>query len=380
MKLDSIRFTEFGGKPQEWVLDQIHLDAVNLIVGKNASGKSRLLTIISSLAKLLSAPLQVMFQSGEYHACFSIGNHTYEYDLNYEDKLVIKEVFSKDGRILLKRGPDGAGTIWAERIGQDIEFETPKEQIAARIKRDAIQHPFFEDLHTWATRLRHYEFGTPFGRDRVFLIPMQTPTLDEVNRPEVTDPNEVTKLYSRAFEEFGPEFDRHILRDLESLGYRCNDVGAELADPKVIQGPPIAVLFVKEVELETKTTQFVMSQGMFRALSLVIHLNYCVFRKEPRTILIDDIGEGLDFSRAHSFIALLISRAVENNLQLIMTTNDRFVMNGVPLQYWGVISRSKGRVQVINKRNSPKIFEEFEELGLNNFDFFSSNFFEEGRQ
>ena len=119
---------------------------------------------------------------------------------------------------------------------------------------------------------------------------------------------------------------------------------------------------------------------MFRALSLVIHLNFCIFRHEPRTILIDDIGEGLDFSRSQSFISLLIERARNNNIQLIMTTNDRFVMNGVPLKNWGVISRSGGRVKLVNINNSKKVFEEFEYLELNNFDFFSSKFFEDGMQ
>ena len=94
-------------------------------------------------------------------------------------------------------------------------------------------------------------------------------------------------------------------------------------------------------------------------------------------MLIDDIGEGLDFSRAQSFISLLIERALANRIQLIMTTNDRFVMNGVPLKYWSVIRRTRSNVRLVNIRNSKKVFQEFEMLGLNNFDFFSTNFFEE---
>ena len=86
----------------------------------------------------------------------------------------------------------------------------------------------------------------------------------------------------------------------------------------------------------------------------------------------------MDFSRAQSFISLLISHAEENQLQLIMTTNDRFVMNGVPLKYWGVLSRKGHEVNITNILNAPRIFAEFEQLGLNNFDFFSTNFFEEG--
>ena len=58
-----------------------------------------------------------------------------------------------------------------------------------------------------------------------------------------------------------------------------------------------------------------------------------------------------------------------------MTTNDRFVMNGVPLDYWGVVVRDGCHVRLLNIRNSRKLFSEFSEFGLNNFDFFSRELF-----
>ena len=120
-----------------------------------------------------------------------------------------------------------------------------------------------------------------------------------------------------------------------------------------------------------------MSQGMFRALSLIIHINVILFQRKSRTVIIDDIGEGLDFSRSKQFISLLIDRSQAAEIQLIMTTNDRFIMNGVSLEYWSVLSRHGSSVKTINKKNSPQVFSDFDDLGLNNFDFFSNNFFDE---
>jgi len=49
---------------------------------------------------------------------------------------------------------------------------------------------------------------------------------------------------------------------------------------------------------------------MFRALSLIIQITYLKFKqKEQITILIDDIGEGLDFERANNLIKYLIKIA-----------------------------------------------------------------------
>jgi len=73
---------------------------------------------------------------------------------------------------------------------------------------------------------------------------------------------------------------------------------------------------------------------------------------------------------------LLISKAKTYDLQLIMTSNDRFVMNQVLLEYWSVLKRKGGIVKLFNSQNSPKQFNDFKYLGLNNFDFFASDLFE----
>lgn len=61
-------------------------------------------------------------------------------------------------------------------------------------------------------------------------------------------------------------------------------------------------------------------------------------------IVIDDIGERLDYERSCALIELLMSKATTQQVQLIMTTNDRFVMNKVPLEAWTVLHRADRRL------------------------------------
>jgi ABC-type Mn2+/Zn2+ transport system ATPase subunit len=118
-----------------------------------------------------------------------------------------------------------------------------------------------------------------------------------------------------------------------------------------------------------------MSQGMFRALSLIIQITFNTLKKLSTTILIDDIGEGLDFERSAKLINLLVELAEKNdNIQLIMSTNDRYVMNNVPFKYWQLIDRKGCVCKVYNYRNSQEIFDEFKYTGLNNFDFLATDF------
>lgn len=46
---------------------------------------------------------------------------------------------------------------------------------------------------------------------------------------------------------------------------------------------------------------------MYRALAVIIHLNYLLLAKKTSCILIDDIGEGLDFERSTALSESAIS-------------------------------------------------------------------------
>jgi hypothetical protein len=96
--------------------------------------------------------------------------------------------------------------------------------------------------------------------------------------------------------------------------------------------------------------------------------------KKSTCILIDDIGEGLDFDRSCRLIDLLRKKAKESNIQLILSTNDRFVMNRVPLEEWSVLQRRGSHVRVRNYENSRELFEEFKFTGLSNFSLLEMDF------
>lgn len=54
MKLDIFDYVYNKGLPGEWRVEECRLSQTNLIVGKNASGKSRILRAIHTLSELLS--------------------------------------------------------------------------------------------------------------------------------------------------------------------------------------------------------------------------------------------------------------------------------------------------------------------------------------
>lgn len=373
IRLSNVKYTEFGGAPQEWRLDSLSLDEANLIVGKNASGKSRVLNIIGALARQL-AGIDPPSLSGDYDIEFNSDGETISYKLRYEENQVVEEIFSIDGRVLLKRGDGGEGLIRAEEIdgGKEIRFQTPTSELAAVARRDAIQHPFLETLYSWGSSLRHYRFGTTLGKDTLAIF-------GEEGGERILEwkPNLVVALYKQAVNEFRDSFRQTLMQDMQQLDYNIEEVGVKApVSIRVVSNLPgeLVGLFVKEKDLPGITDQHSMSQGMFRALSLLIQVNYSQLTGNSMCILVDDIGEGLDFDRSCRLVDLLREKAKTSDIQLVLSTNDRFVMNRVPLEEWSVLQREANHVRVLNYGNSRHIFEEFKFTGLSNFSFLEMDF------
>ncbi len=377
MILKSIKYNQFSHRPEAWYLEEFKLGPINLIVGKNATGKTRTLNIIGALANLLTGTQKLVFSSGDYDLTLTRDSDVIRYVLVYENSRVLKEELIINSEYYLKRGAGGKGVIKALKLNQDMEFQTPENELACVARRDSVQHPFFEDLYKWGKSTRHYHFGTQLGKDYLIIL-SKAPKLEELN---LKDENGVVSFYKKGVEKYGDTFTKSVIREMALIGYACDEIGVGPVPGVIIQGAPVSDLegiYVKESDLNQRTYQHEISQGMFRALSLIIQLNFNQLESIPSCILVDDIGEGLDYDRSTALIKLLIEKSRSSSIQMIMSTNDRFVMNNVPLEYWCVIQRIGDRCRIFNYQNSKKIFDDFKFTGLSNFDFLSTEFYLKG--
>lgn len=372
MKLTHFGFEQDKFRESRWVIQQFDLYSVNLIVGRNATGKSRLIAVIQCLADLISGRRRQLPLSGYYVAQFHDDDGTHiEYRLNYEEGKVIGECLSDlaNKKLLLTRDAEGKGRIWFEKQGEFLDFQSPTSQVVIASRQDPTQHPFFEPLIAWANRTYFYAFGSALGREAINIF------LDSNNPLDLRDPNHVTALYQFFSNKHGDQFKTAVREDLAEIGYNLDEIGTRSPRSIMLPNLPNArVLYVKETELASATEQIEISQGMFRALALLILINIGLFEKMIDCLLIDDIGEGLDFERATALIKRLVNKADIANFQLLLSTNDRFVMNSVPLENWLVLKRDRGQVAVFSQKSHPRIFEEFKFTGLNNFDFFATDY------
>ncbi len=377
MKLISLKYSEFENVPmREWYLESCDFENFNLIVGENATGKTRLVRIIRSLANMLSKNTVNKISDLNIIAEF-IGsdNLNYIYELKIRDTNIEFEKLTKSKTILLTRNSSGEGSIFTEQIQGDLNFQIDPKKIAVCWKRDKKLHPFLEELIEWGESTFAYFFGEKLGQDHLLSDPeTYKNTLVE---PDLKDNNSVIAVFSKGINSY-PDFEKTIVQQMNHLQFDIDHI--EIGHPATFniipQNLEAYALLVSDKNKTYKTEHMNLSQGMFRCLATLIYVNYLIFSERSGLIVIDDIGEGLDFKRSSKLICLLIERCKQNSkIQLVLTSNDKFVMNKVPMEHWIVLVREKNVVKNLNYKNSKKIFQDFEFTGLSNFDFFSSAYY-----
>ncbi len=376
MYLRKFSFRENAGEKIEWLIDNVSLGETNLVVGKNSSGKTRTLNALCDLVNMLRGKGTSASGPVSYELLFSNSGHFMKYELAYDLDTIDMERLYVGEELVMERGSGGTGIVKYEATPGAIflKFEIPHDQLASYAKRDRLQHPFIEVIHAWAISLRRFNFSGDLGKTRYALK-----SAFESKEIDWTDTSSsLVPAITVAVKEY-QQFRELVLKEMQKIGYDLEDFGViHFSERFNGSSQDRYAVYTTEKGLEKQVTQRDMSQGMFRAFSVLVQVNYYILGGHKGLVIIDDIGEGLDFSRAKQLVQVLIERALESGIQLIMSTNDSFIMNAVNIEHWAVIMREGNKISLYNYENSKEIFEEFKFTGLNNFDFLASEFFKLG--
>ncbi len=347
MILTKVRYRQLN-----WILKDLILGYSNLIVGKNSSGKSRVIFIIDSFAKVILQKKNFYWGSSE----LSFLNEKEE-EIKYRiicktfDK-VYKEVITINNKLLLYRN-EKICKIFSYKKNDFELINPPSDKLVLHVRRDIDEYPFLENIVNWANKTYGFKFGnvTPYS----FIIDKDLDNLTSVE--------DIASLLYHLPEESK----KLVVEEFNSLGYSIGKVYSKEKNEKNI-------LYVYDKSVKTKLPQQSMSQGMFRSLALLIFIEYIIKRQSIQTLLIDDLCEGLDFDRATKLGKLVYYKCDKNKIQLIATSNDSFLMNVIDIEYWNILVRKDKEVKSFNYSNNNEIFQAFHFSGLSNFDFFASDF------
>lgn len=383
LRLRSLRFRQLHheSESESWSYDWPIISDLAMIVGINATGKSRLLSSIKGLAKTLTGlqisgaeVCQAVFQ-GEVDGKHSI----YTYLISRKNGIVIEEqlLINDEKRIVRRFDPDTldrTNKIYSPALEEAgvspwVNFGIDDNQIAVKAKRDSIQYPFLEPLIEWAENVEFFSF-TAEGSGFQVLIPMGGNFDFVAQRKSDIGLIPLAGYYMEAMRRNDQEFPSFVVDSMNAIGFDILTCTVQPTQaPQMGGGGAAFAVAVMEKGRAVPTLQTEMSSGMVRALAAIMKLRTAQ-EGTIGTLLLDDIGEGMDYSRSVKLINFLLEEARMSDIQLIMTTNDRFVMNEVPLEHWVILERNDGVVGVRDKNSDQELFDKYERLGLSNFDLF----------
>ncbi len=342
--------SSFSYKTSGWELTEINaLELTNLLVGKNATGKTRTIRALQNVTSYMRME-SFLFHDEIFKAKMHFTNPedaswglTYPFEIVKGD--VTAEQLTDSGMTLIKR--DAQKTL----LKGDVIYP-PKDKLVVQVRRDKEYYPDVESLMEWAEGVIAISCSdiNPFtilsGKPR-YINPIPFSTLVEV---------------------LSKEDKKTVIDEAKRLGYDIMDIAL------VVPNGEIKLVAVKERNIQNGILDFQLSSGMIRVLYILCFLEYVKHARSRSMLLIDDLGEGLDYSRAIHLGRKVFQVCEQEKMQLIASSNESLLMDVVDIAKWQIVRRKNSKLSVINQTNMPELFDEFRMTGLSNFDLFSSDF------
>ncbi len=343
-----MKLIKFGFKENSWHLYPIEgFQPSNLIVGKNSAGKSKTLRSLFYTVFYIRNLVDMPWEFEPNMTFKDEDGNQISYTFRIEEGIIKYEQLMANERLIIERD-EHHSIIGAETINP------PANRLILQVRRDTDKYPDIEKIIQWCENSYYLTF------------------------------NEI-ELHQGKTSPFSLNDDKYniytMLRTMTGSWRDSFKASAKLVGYDIfgIDAQPIAneeQMIITELGVPVPLLRLGMSKGMYRVLYLLVFMEYVKQHQYPTAIFIDDFCEGLDFERANRFGKMFFQFCEDNNIQLFVTSNDRFLMNVVDISKWTILYRENSKVLNVNSTSNPKIFEKFSFTGLNNFDLFSSDFIE----
>jgi len=345
-----MRLLSISYKENDWELKNLKLGEVNLLVGKNGVGKTRTTSLILMASWIISKSNFISKDDDLFELSleFSNNNDIINYSLKYHRKKIVEENIFINNISFLSRTIN-KGIIKSQITNNFNEVYPPEDKLLLHVNRDIKNYPFLEDIHHWAKTFSDFTFSDI--------------------HPEIPDNKKMNHVQemNQDFKFLIPERQKNITKQLNYIGYNVENISSQ-------EQGDLIFLNIKEKNIDKLIPSYELSQGTIRALYTLTILADIVQNKYISTIVIDDLCEGLDYERATKLGKIVFQTCKENNVQLIASSNDMFLMDVVDIEYWNILQREGNVVTSINKHTHPDLFENFKFTGLSNFHFFADDY------
>lgn len=342
MLLSSFKYRTNG-----WSLeDMSSLEVTNLLVGRNASGKTRIINSLLNVTSFLCGKPKMFKDRDFYTQIILVGSNDViiEYSFEVSNGRVVSEILKLNEKVIVNRNEEKAYL-------KDDLISPPADKLVVQVRRDRDVYPEIEEIMDWA--------------EGVTFI-----SCSNLNPYTIYGPNELINPipFSEMVGTLSDEERNSVIKSAHQLGY---DI---LSIRSIEFNSDLKYVSIEEKGVKDKIIDFQLSNGMMRVLYLLCYIEYMKQCKKCNMLLIDDLGEGLDYYRATLLGQKIFDACKTRGVQMIASSNDSFLMDVIDLSHWQILVSNKKSIITLNNKNSSDLFVNFRMTGLSNFDLFSSDF------
>lgn len=330
--------------------DDLALRNINLIVGRNAIGKTRVINALHTIGQVILGRMDLKEAMNFTLVYESVEGSKLSYYCQYKNA-VLSESMQLNEQNLLARN-ESSTLIYNDLTHAEEEIYPPSDKMVLSAMRDRKKYPWMERVQNFAQS----SYGLRFGNI--------SPQMGATEAGIIHAHEKVAHMYKHLSEEGQAK----VIQEMQELQFALEDI-------QYNEHTDSLVIVDKRFNRSISIPMIKLSQGMHRSLSALVMLQYLIEQKKLDFLLVDDLGEGLDYQRASLLGKKLIKTCTDHHIQLICTSNDYFLMDVFALEELTVLADyTEHGLKIINHSRYPELYARFMTCGLSNFDFFSSDY------
>jgi predicted ATPase len=354
-----IKDFSFSSNNQDWHIEKIYFDDLNLLVGASGVGKTRILRALDLICNVAKDKTQKL-DDVQWSINFSHLGKDYRWDLKASNST--DESFSSDAE---------QSEIFSERLVQVIDGSEIEilHRSNSESRLDNKKLPKLKKTESAIVLLAEEESISPIAEAFKRFMFNELPQQALISMP--SDPNDLpiirdsSKSHNlHAFKKDSGDipivFKAYLLQKLfpDEFNKVQNSYIEIFPDVQEIRigiklGPEnryILLFEIKEIGLENWISQNHMSSGMLRTL---IHLVEILTAPEESVIVIDEFENSLGINCMPELTEFILERSPE--LQFILTSHHPYIINSIPWTNWQVVSRVNNKITARKTTDIPEL-------------------------
>ncbi|MFM6332874.1 MAG: AAA family ATPase [Dolichospermum sp.] len=356
MKIQSFKFSN---NKENWHIEEVKFESLNLLVGGSGVGKTRILNalnLISDTAKGVNRNFYL-----EWSINFSHLGQNYRWDLKSsstkKEEISLNVNDSKQTEIVyekLVRYDDDSELEILFRNDSDSKFNSEK---LPKLKRTEsainllseedliipVRQAFERLIFNFETRQQSM-IGLHFDPSEI-TIDIEDDEVQNYKEFFADFPPVVKAFY---LQKFFPDVFNEIKEYYIDIFSEVNDVRVSSERDK--DGDFMLFFEIQENGLEDWIPQQRISSGMFRTLIFLVEVTAAT---EESVILIDEFENSLGINCMAELTDFILDKS--SDIQFILTSHHPYIINNIPWDNWQIVNKSGNKVRVRKAPDIPEL-------------------------